>query len=604
MLDGSRVLSERPTAEPEPGKAAKIRRADVVAFGPHAERWAARLSSTTSLVLADGVASAEALEEATQRRRRAPVLTAPLIDEPRGVIARRLAPLVVERAAGESELRSMFDRLAANSLQLDDVVQSSLHALDQQVKTTLRDLYFVGVTTVVRSHRQAAFLGSLFNRYRPGYIVLPGVDHDVPAPQERAGGINIVIWAPHSEIGALSIYIFALAQLRVPIVIISNGQVSAVPGVRIASLTDAGRELRAAALIVDTTLSDPASAVALAAWKIPLVVASSSGADEFLDAVRQYDAWSWRSILGAVCAARSDNPTTLRAVAQPSLPLSVPDRETAKSGGPLVTIVVPTFDRLSLLPSALDSLAAQSYANIEILVVNDSGPPVGDIVARYPQARCITNAVNCGVLESCNVGIANARGEFIGFLADDDMYYYDHVERLVAALEQSGGNVAHANALTRFVEVDSHGILKTSGNAVLFGSHLDVTEALWWGFLGYVLVRRSVFDEVGTFDAKNAVADYEMFVRLSRSFDFIHVDQVTFEWRYRTDGSTLTHNVGTAAIADGLREIFERYPSGGDARVEQGRALTLSFIHEHKGLPYWEPPLRLSAAENIGAADR
>ncbi len=566
---------------------------DVAWFGPEAERWGVRLRGSGSLVVADTVASAAALEEATQRRRRAAVLTAPVLDEPRAIVAQRLAPRILERTTDRDAQRTMFDALAANALVIDGDTQSGLRSIDDAVKQTLRDLYLVGSATVVRSQRQASFLTGFFGRSRPGYVVAPGVDRDVPAPLSGRRGNAIVVWAPHTSSNALGIHLFALTDVKAQIVVIGCSDPRPYPNVRFVPLAQAQAELSRAALIIDVTLSDPASAVALANWNVPLAVCASSGADEFLDAVRLYDPWNWRSILAAVSAARGDAPPQPRTVVQTYV---APPASNRKCDGdePLVSIVVPTFDRAELLPLALESLESQSYQNLEIIVINDAGPAVDDIVADFPRARCITNAVNCGALASCNIGLTHARGKYVGFLADDDIYYFDHVERLVAALEQSQAYVAHANALTRFIEKDAGHILRTSGNQVQFGTHLDVTEALWWGFLGYVLVRRDVFDRVGMFDETNAVADYEMFVRLSRVFDFVHVDHVTYEWRYRLDGSTLTHNVGCGAIVDGITEIFERYSSFGDSRVEKGRAATLAFLREHSGLPYWQPPLRLT----------
>jgi hypothetical protein len=594
-MDSSSIPSEPATDEKADLVRRHTRQGEITCFGPQAQRWGARLSAGSPCVLADCLATAEALEEATQRRRSEALLTGPVLDEPRSLIARQLAPQILARESDFTKRRLMFDALARNTLVLDSTVQSSVPALDERVKTTLRDLYLVGVATIVRSRRQAAYLGGLFGRYRPGFIVRPGLDEDVPSPTPAQRGDSLVIWAPNMELEALAIHLFALADVRAPIVVIgASGDAGAFPNIHAVSMACATRELSRAALVIDATLSDPASAVALAAWDVPVVAASSSGADEFLASVRLYDPWNWRSIAAAVAAARADAPTfALSGDRSPPLRARSASATRRTRHEPLVTIVVPTFNRTAILPFALTSLEDQSYANLEILVVNDGGPPIDDIVSRYPRARSIANAQNIGMYNSINVGIAHARGEYIGLLADDDIYYFDHVERNVAALEQSHGQVARANALTRFLEPDAAGVLRTTGNQVLFAAHQDVTEALWWGSLGAALVRRDAYARVGAFDATNALAEYEMLVRLSRSFDFIHVDHVTFEWRYRSDRSTYVHQVGTGAMLDGLKRIYDTYPSHGDMIVEQGRAATLAFMREHSATPYFQPALRL-----------
>jgi glycosyltransferase involved in cell wall biosynthesis len=567
----------------------------IASFGTDAERWGARLSGIPRTVLADHSLSAEALEEATQRRVSEFLLTGPMVDEARSVIARRLAPQIIASTSDRGKRRAMFHALANESLVIDGVTQQAMRALDPNVVQTLRELYLVGTSAIVRSRRQAAYLGGLFGRHRPGYIVRPGFDAEVPQPSTRAQDpVAILIWAPHSDISELSIYLFALEGLNAPIVIVGSGDASAFPDIRVTAVASAQNELSQAALVVDTTLSDPSSAIALAAWDIPLVAASSSGADEFIEGVRLYDPWNWRSILAAVSAGRGDASPAI-AVRRAFGRVGAVSAAVEDSGAPLVTIIVPTFDRADVLPLALDSLQAQSYQNLEILVINDGGPSVDHIVARYSRTRSINSDVNLGVYKAWNYGISMARGKYIGFLGDDDIYYFDHIERLVAALQQSRAKVAHANVLTRFLQANSLGILQTIGNQVMYWKHLDKTEALWAGqqAMGGLLVDRSAFEEVGMLEETNVAADYEITVRLSRCFDFVHVDQVTYEWRYRTDGSTFSHRIGIAAIERGLAEIFERYPADGDALVEKGRVETLAFYRAHFESQFYEPALRL-----------
>jgi glycosyltransferase involved in cell wall biosynthesis len=465
------------------------------------------------------------------------------------------------------------------------------------VKQTLRDLYLMGDVTIVRSARQATYLSILFDRFRPATAVAPGIDPGVPQPSSLAGGCAIVIWAAGLDAADVGIHLFALESFKADIVVIAASGSTPYPNARIASLHDAEHELARAALLIDASLSDPASAIALAEWGVPLVAASTSGANEFLSLVRLYDPWNWRSILAAASAARAEEPPT-RTQHTVQIPVdhgrSSPAVQT-NSSEPLVTIIVPTYNRPDVLPIALDSLEAQEYRALEILVVNDGGAAVDHVVARYPRARLIVNECNSGAFVSLNNGIASARGRYIGLLCDDDIYYPDQVPRLVAALERSRSKVAHGNALTKFIQTQHDGTLVATGHHVLFAGHLDTTEVLWGGAQTNtsLLLHRDVFEEIGTFDAELAQADYEFLIRLSRHYDFVHVDHVTCEFRYRTDRSTMSHNMGAAQILDGLNKIFERYPSNGDAFIDQSRKETLAFFVAHHGGQYWEPAIRL-----------
>jgi hypothetical protein len=119
---------------------------------------------------------------------------------------------------------------------------------------------------------------------------------------------------------------------------------------------------------------------------------------------------------------------------------------------PLVSIVIPTFDRPDMLRTrSLPSALAQTHANIEIVVVGDgSAPDVGEAIAELGEDRI--RYVNLTVhgpytgpperawlaagTPGFNCAIAEARGRWVAPLADDDTFTADHVERLLAAARE------------------------------------------------------------------------------------------------------------------------------------------------------------------------
>ncbi len=104
------------------------------------------------------------------------------------------------------------------------------------------------------------------------------------------------------------------------------------------------------------------------------------------------------------------------------------------NNNPLVSIIVRTKDRPKLLKRALESIAAQTYRPIEAIVVNDGGCELdieelksilGDVSLNYVRLEKNTGRAHAG-----NVGIENAKGEYIGFLDDDDVLYPEHVAEI------------------------------------------------------------------------------------------------------------------------------------------------------------------------------
>ena len=105
----------------------------------------------------------------------------------------------------------------------------------------------------------------------------------------------------------------------------------------------------------------------------------------------------------------------------------------------LVSIIVATYRRADELNTALDSLARQTYKNIEVVLVDDNADPewngrVAKTVEAF-RAKCdipivyIANPGNMGSAASRNIGIAAAKGEYVSFLDDDDVYLPEKIER-------------------------------------------------------------------------------------------------------------------------------------------------------------------------------
>ncbi len=113
--------------------------------------------------------------------------------------------------------------------------------------------------------------------------------------------------------------------------------------------------------------------------------------------------------------------------------------ELAPSGGPLVSVIIPTHDRRELLARAIASVEAQTYRPLELIVVNDAGPVIDDLLPR-PSAglswRLHHNTENLYHSRSRNAGLSLARGEWLLFLDDDDLLYPHHIAHLLAVAQR------------------------------------------------------------------------------------------------------------------------------------------------------------------------
>ena len=116
---------------------------------------------------------------------------------------------------------------------------------------------------------------------------------------------------------------------------------------------------------------------------------------------------------------------------------------------PLISVIVPIYNMESLLPRCLDSLAAQTLRDLEIICVDDgSTDGSGGIVRKYASGdsrfRLITQE-NSGRAEARNAGIRAAAAPYLGFADPDDYVEPDMYERLYRLAEESGADMVQCS---------------------------------------------------------------------------------------------------------------------------------------------------------------
>jgi glycosyltransferase involved in cell wall biosynthesis len=180
---------------------------------------------------------------------------------------------------------------------------------------------------------------------------------------------------------------------------------------------------------------------------------------------------------------------------------------------PLVSVVVPSFNSASTVEATLDSVAAQTYRNLEILVVDDGSTDDG--AARVEQRQQSDGRIrlirkeNGGVASARNVGIAASSGEFIAFIDADDLWHPTKVAKQLAVMERGGPELGLV--YSPFRVIDRQGFVKESswnfgveGWAPHRHFHINLV-----GNGSAIMVRRSVLDELGGYSSALRAAGAE-----------------------------------------------------------------------------------------------
>lgn len=187
---------------------------------------------------------------------------------------------------------------------------------------------------------------------------------------------------------------------------------------------------------------------------------------------------------------------------------------------PLVTVVVPHYNRNALLPALVQNVVAQTYRPIELLIVDDgSDVPIHMEIGEHEgvSIRVITlpHSGRPGLVR--NAGIDEANGEYIAFLDSDDVWLAEKLSRQVYVLNNFNDvELVHGNAF--IVEEGKQVPLLTgihTGYSVDFFSLLRKNVV----FTSSVMARRSIFEKERFSDLKSA-QDYELWLKLSEKHRF------------------------------------------------------------------------------------
>ena len=254
--------------------------------------------------------------------------------------------------------------------------------------------------------------------------------------------------------------------------------------------------------------------------------------------------------------------------------------------GPLVSVVVPTFNAQTTLETALRSLASQTWVNLEILVVDDASTDGSVALARTfadrdPRVRVIENRDNRGPYACRNQGLAQARGDYVTCQDADDWSHPERIHRQVDHLQRHPGLIAN---LSRCVTTTPE-LVCTPRSASL--------SPFRWNLSSLMLRRAPVLEAAGYWQEVRFAGDGEYIARLEAIFGTGAVGYLASGPLavIRQTGSSLTAIAGGGVTQLGhtaRQEYRERYRH----RLEQGSAAPLAC---HAPVPpLAAPPAMLS----------
>lgn len=238
----------------------------------------------------------------------------------------------------------------------------------------------------------------------------------------------------------------------------------------------------------------------------------------------------------------------------------------SEDGLPRVSVVLPTYGRAEQLSRAIESVASQTYTDIELIVVDDGSPePVAETitdeeVGSIETVTFIRHRENRGANVARNSGIRAATGDYIAFLDDDDEWAETKVSKQVRRFLSAGSDVGvvYTGKRTHSVRGTSEFVPAAEGDVME-----DLLRGANFGQFSSVMVAADVIEEAGLPDERfPAWQDREWFFRLAKHCEFSYV----------AEPLTIRHT----ASADRIGTQFEKkrdvaYPLFIDKHYSQAR---------------------------------
>lgn len=211
---------------------------------------------------------------------------------------------------------------------------------------------------------------------------------------------------------------------------------------------------------------------------------------------------------------------------------------------PHVSVILATYNGSRFLREAIESVLSQEYSNFELIIVDDASTDleVGEILESYKKQdnRIISlrNQRNMERSWSKNIWVQHARGEYIAFIDDDDIWNKDKLSRQLQVLE-SHPDIGIVGTFARFID--------ESGKLLWETYHLKITpEDIRWNILitnqfihSSVLIRKSVFERSWGFpEGMNLCEDYDLWFRILEVSQGINIPESLVYYRVRTSSTT------------------------------------------------------------------
>jgi len=208
---------------------------------------------------------------------------------------------------------------------------------------------------------------------------------------------------------------------------------------------------------------------------------------------------------------------------------------------PLVSAVIPTYNRAIFIERAINSVLNQTYPNLEVIVVDDGSQD--DTEARVKtirdndhRVRFLSHATNRGSQAARNTGILAAKGEYVGFLDSDDEWLPGKLEKQLQLFRQGYERLGVVYGGFRHVHNTSEPPSDTFPQ--FRGNIYKIALGQWIADTNTLLIKRNILLKAGLWDVGiRAAQEWDICIKLARYAEFDFVPEPLAIWHRHTEPS-------------------------------------------------------------------
>lgn len=254
----------------------------------------------------------------------------------------------------------------------------------------------------------------------------------------------------------------------------------------------------------------------------------------------------------------------------------------------LVSVIMPVYNRATLVPQAIDSILSQTYGNVEVMAINDGSTDnslevLREYEERWPDKIRVIDQNNQGQVIARNNGIKASRGEYIAFLDSDDRWL---PEKLKLQLPRFTPEVGLVYCGVEFIDEAGQVTGVEPCDPELEGNiypQLLVQNRMTGGT---VVIRKDVLDEVGLFDSDfKAAENWDLWIRICRKYNAALVNKPLVQ--YRRHGGNMSGDFNLMISAK--KKIMEKHCNrrSSDPAIRKNSALAEANYHYRLGVHYF-----------------